>query len=152
MTNIEIAAIFQDIADLLEIKGENKFKIRAYQNAVETIRSFPRELVVMVADGKDLRSIPGVGEAITKKSVELITTGRLQFYEDLKKEFPEGIAALLKIRGVGPRTVNKLMREGITSMDELEMAIGSGKLMGIVNPNIVESIISHFERLHSKGS
>jgi DNA polymerase (family X) len=152
MTNYELAAVFQDIADLLEIRGENRFKIRAYQTAVDTIRGFPRELEEMVADGEDLHTIPGVGDAIAKKSTELITTGRLQFYEDLKKEFPAGITNLLKIRGVGPKTVNKLMANGINSMDELEASITSGTLMGIMPPNTVENIIQYFEKLHGKGS
>jgi DNA polymerase (family 10) len=70
MKNSEAAKVFQDIADLLELKGENVFKIRAYQKAARAIDYHPRELEAMIEEGEDLQSIPGVGEAIAKKAVE----------------------------------------------------------------------------------
>jgi DNA polymerase (family 10) len=85
MNNKEIARVFQDIADLLELKGENPFKIRAYQKAARSIEHLPVEVEGLVAEDK-LREIPGVGEAITKKIIELVTTGRLGYYEKLKAE------------------------------------------------------------------
>jgi len=85
MNNKEIAKVFQDIADLLELKGENPFKIRPYQKAARSIEHLPVEVEGLVAEDK-LREIPGVGEAITKKITELVTTGRLGFYEKLKAE------------------------------------------------------------------
>ncbi len=88
MKNSEIARVFQDIADLLELKGENVFKIRAYQRAVRSIEYLPVELEQVVAE-KKLREVPGVGEVITKKITELVTTGKLDYYEKLKAEFPE---------------------------------------------------------------
>jgi len=90
MNNKEIARVFQDIADLLEKKKENWFKIRAYQKAVRSIEHLPVELEQLVAEDK-LKEIPGVGEAIAKKITELVTTGKLDYYEKLKTEFPEGI-------------------------------------------------------------
>ena len=89
MKNSEIARVFQDIADLLELKGENVFKVRAYQKAVRSIEHLPVEVEQLVAEDK-LKGIPGVGEAITKKITELVTTGHLGYYEKLKAEFPEG--------------------------------------------------------------
>ncbi len=88
MKNSEIARVFQDIADLLELKGENIFKIRAYQKVVRSIEHLPVEVEQLVAEDR-LREIPGVGEAITKKIAELVTTGKLHYYEELKAEFPE---------------------------------------------------------------
>ncbi len=85
MNNKEIARVFQDLADLLEIKGENPFKIRAYQRAARAIEHLPVEVEGLAAEDK-LREIPGVGEAITKKITELVTTGKLGFYEKLKAE------------------------------------------------------------------
>ena len=67
MKNSEVAKVFQDIADLLELKGENVFKIRAYQKAARAIEHYPRELKVMIDEGEELQSIPGVGEAIAKR-------------------------------------------------------------------------------------
>ena len=89
MKNSEICKVFQDIADLLELKGENQFKIRAYQRVVRSIEHLPVEVEQLVREDR-LKEIPGVGEAITKKITELVTTGRLEYYEKLKAEFPEG--------------------------------------------------------------
>jgi len=88
--NSEVAKVFEDIADLLELKGENVFKVRAYQKAVRSIEHLPVEVEQLVVEDK-LKGIPGVGEAITKKITELVTTGHLGYYEKLKAEFPEGI-------------------------------------------------------------
>jgi len=129
MKNSNVAKVFQDIADLLELKGENIFKIRAYQKAARAIEHYPMELEAMVGEGEDLHSIPGVGEAIAKKTTELITTGNLGYYEDLKAEFPQGITNLLNIPGIGPKTANKLSAElGISSVDELEQAVNDGRV------------------------
>ncbi len=90
MDNSEIAGVFRDIAELLLKKKENWFKIRAYQRAADSIDGLTEPLAGLVADGR-LREIPGVGEAITRKVTELITTGRLEYYERLKAESPEGM-------------------------------------------------------------
>jgi len=132
MKNTAIAKVFGDIADLLELKGENAFKIRAYQNVVRAIEHYPKEIKIMIDEGEDLRSIPGVGDAIAKKTIELVATGKLDYYEKLKAEFPEGITNLLAIPGIGPKTANKLSAElGITSVDALEQAIHDGRVAGL---------------------
>ncbi len=95
MNNKQIAKVFEDIADLLELKGENTFKIRAYQKVVRSIEHLPVEMEQLVKEDR-LREVPGVGEAITKKITELVTTGKLEYYEKLKAEFPEGISTLLE--------------------------------------------------------
>lgn len=129
MKNTAIAKVFSDIADLLELKGENQFKIRAYQKAVRAIEHYPKEIRIMVDEGEDLKSIPGVGDAIAKKTTELVETGKLEYYEKLKAEFPEVITNLLDIPGIGPKTANKLCSElGITSVDSLEQAIKDGRV------------------------
>ena len=101
MRNTAIAKVFSDIADLLELKGENLFKIRAYQRAVRAIEHYPKEIKIMLDEGEDLKNIPGVGDAIAKKTTELVTTGKLEYYEKLKAEFPPGITNLLEIPGIG---------------------------------------------------
>jgi len=88
MTNSEIARIFLDIAEMLKLKKDNIFKIRAYEKAARAIQELPVDVKQLV-DGGRLREIPGVGEAINKKITELVTTGKLAFYEKLKAEFPE---------------------------------------------------------------
>jgi DNA polymerase (family 10) len=129
MKNSEIARVFHDMADLLELKGENIFKIRAYRRAAQVIEHLPKEMAVMLEQGEDFQKIPGVGEAIAKKSAELIKTGKLEAYESLKDEFPEGITRLLEIPGIGPKTAHLLASElKITSAEQLEEAIQEGKV------------------------
>ena len=89
MNNLQLAEIFQKIAVLTKLKGENVFVVRAYQRAAHTIERLPAELEQYVAEGRALKEIPGVGDAIAKKIRELLETGRLEFYEKLKAEFPE---------------------------------------------------------------
>ena len=88
MNNREIAAIFDDIAGMLKVKKENIFKIRAYQKAARSIEGLAVEVAQLVAEDR-LRGVPGVGEAISKKITELVTTGKLGYYERLKAEFLE---------------------------------------------------------------
>jgi DNA polymerase (family 10) len=128
MTNTEIARVFSDVADLLELKDQDQFKIRAYRKAARSIEELPSEMERLAREIR-LQEIPGVGEAIARKITELVTTGRLQFYERLKAEFPGGIRDLLGITGVGPRTAMLLHNElGVNSADELEAAIVDGRV------------------------
>jgi len=153
MNNEEIARVFQDIADLLELKEENPFKIRAYQKAARAIEYLPMEVERLVDEDK-LREIPGVGEAITKKITELVTTGRLGFYERLKAEFPEGISALLDIPGIGPKTAMLLIRElDIKSIDDLEKAVLEGKVASLprIGDKTAENILRQIQVGRGKG-
>jgi DNA polymerase (family X) len=128
MNNKEIARIFRDIAGILELKGENVFKIRAYQKVARTIEQLPVELDIMVRENR-LREVPGVGDAIEKKIIELVTTGKLNFYERLKAASPIGITALLDIPGIGPKTAAILVNNlGVKSIEDLEKAILDGKI------------------------
>ena len=153
MKNAAVARVFKDIADLLEIKGENIFKIRAYQRAARAIEELPREMEIMLDEGEDLKNIPGVGEAITKKITELMTTGKLGYYENLKAEFPKGITSLLVIPGIGPKTANRLFTElGIKSLDELEQAIKDGQLvqMSRLGGKTADNILRQIQALRRK--
>jgi len=153
MKNSEVARVFQDIADLLELKGENVFKIRAYQKAARAIEHYPRELATMLEEGEDLKSVPGVGEAIATKTTELITTGRLGYYENLKAESPQGITTLLAIPGIGPKTANKLSSElGISSVDELERAITDGRVAQLfrLGEKTADNILQQIQALRRK--
>ena len=152
MNNKEIARVFQDIADLLELKQENQFKIRAYQKVVRAIEHLPVEVEQLVAEDK-LREVPGVGEAITKKITELVTTGHLGYYEKLKAEFPEGISTLLDVPGVGPKSAMLLSSElGISSVDELEAAIVGGKVASLyrMGDKTAENILHQIQGMRRK--
>ena len=152
MNNKQIAKVFEDIADLLELKGENVFKIRAYQKVVRAIEQLPVELEQLVKEER-LKEVPGVGEAIAKKISELVTTGRLEYYEKLKAEFPEGISALLDIPGIGPKTAMLFSRDlGVRTVDELEKAILEGKVAQLprLGEKTAENILRHIQALRRK--
>ncbi len=126
--NPDIAQVFEDIASFLEIKGE-VFTVRAYRRAAQVIRGLPVELDRMVADGADLREIPGIGDAISKKIAELVATGRLGYYERLRGEFPDGVVQMLRVPGLGPRLISRVWKDlGVTTVDELEAAIEDGRI------------------------
>jgi len=153
MKNAAIAKVFQDMADLLELKGENVFKIRAYQRAARAIEYLPKEIEIMLQEGEDLQTIPGVGEAIAKKTIELVNTGKLGAYEELKAQFPEGITKLLEIPGIGPKTANRLSIElGIMSVDELEQAIKDGRVAKLfrLGDKTADNILQQIQALRRK--
>ena len=152
MKNSEVAKVFQDIADLLELKGENQFKIRAYQKVVRSIEHLPVEVEQLVKEDK-LKEVPGVGEAITKKITELVTTGHLGYYEQLRAEFPEGISTLLDIPGVGPKTAMLLSSElEISSVDELEAAIVGGQVARLyrMGDKTAENLLHQIQAMRRK--
>jgi len=152
MKNSEIAKVFQDIGDLLELKNENQFKIRAYQRVVRSIEHLPVEMEQLVKEDR-LKEIPGVGEAITKKITELVTTGHLEYYDTLKAEFPEGISTLLDIPGVGPKTAMLLSSElEISSVEDLEAAIVGGSVARLyrMGDKTAENILHQIQAMRRK--
>ena len=152
MNNGEVAGVFQDISDLLELKGESLFKVRAYQKAVRSIEHLPVELSQLMAEGK-LREVPGIGEAIEKKITELLTTGRLKYYEELRAEFPEGVISLLQVPGVGPKTAMRLSTElGVKSVEDLEKAIVDGRVAGLfrMGDKTAENILRGLQFMRTK--
>jgi DNA polymerase (family 10) len=119
MRNAEVAELLYNISELLELKGENTFKIRAYARAARAIEGISED-IDKISIEKRLNEIPGVGEAIAEKIEEYLTTGKLGYYEDIKKEIPEELHELLKIPGVGPKSVKFLHEKlGIKSVDEM---------------------------------
>lgn len=122
MKNQVIAGIFDKIADLMEIKGADTFKIRAYRRAASEIDGLMENLVEISNRG-ELESIPGIGKAISQKIRDIIETGTTPVYEELKSELPETLTDILTLPGIGPKTVRLLYDKlGITSIDELEQA------------------------------
>ncbi|MDD5591444.1 MAG: helix-hairpin-helix domain-containing protein [Dehalococcoidales bacterium] len=153
MKNSEIAGIFQNIASLLEAKGENQFKIRAYRMVSRSIMRLPVELEQLVNEDR-LNEVPGVGDAITGKISEMITTGRLGYYERLKAEFPEAMTALLGVSGIGSKTAMRILRElDIKSIDALELAVADGRLASLprMGKKTIENINRHLKELKRKG-
>lgn len=131
MINLDMARIFDEIADILELKAENPFKIRAYRRAARTIETLAQDLKVIAERGgvSELKKIPGVGEGIAKKILEIAKTGDCKTHRALKEEVPAGLLELLAIPRVGPKTIAKVHDEiGISSIEQLEEAAKSHKL------------------------
>ena len=127
MNNQQIAQTFFEISELLTIKGANPFKIRAYRNAAETITTLVDRVSEM--DSKALLSIPGIGKDLASRIQELSHTGTSTFLSELLKDYPRSLLDLLKLQGLGPKTVALLHTSlRITNIDELERAIQTGQL------------------------
>jgi DNA polymerase (family 10) len=131
MTNREIADVFQHIGDMMDILGENRFKVIAYRRAAENIRELGQDIRAYWQAGT-LQEIPGIGQAIADKIDELLTTGHLEFYERLQDRVPPGVVSLLEIPDVGPKTAKALWEElGLQSVAEVEEAARAGKLRAL---------------------
>ena len=122
MDKSEITDILEEIAVLLELKGENPFKARAYTNAARALDNYEGDLAQLVAEDR-LEELPGIGEALHQKITELVKTGHLKYYEDLRASVPEGLLAMMDIPALGPKKIKVLHEKlGITSVAELEAA------------------------------
>ena len=131
MNNKQLADTFTLIANLLEIKGEVIYVTLAYRKASENLLALPRDAKEFWKEGK-LREIPGVGKAIAEKIDELLSTGKLGFLENLKKEIPEELASWLAVPSLGPKKVAMIWKTlGITNLTQLETAAKKGKLRGL---------------------
>jgi len=131
MKNQFVADILNEIADLLDIKGEIFFKTRAYRIAAQAIEVLEEDIEIVVSEDR-LTSISGIGAAIAKKITEIVETGRLEYLEELTKEIPKGLLDLLKIQSLGPKKVASLYRNlGITSIKKLRDACLQGKLRNL---------------------
>jgi DNA polymerase (family X) len=128
--NLAIARILAEIGDLLEIKGENPFKIRAYRNAAETIVHTPGRIADLTP--QERLAIPGIGKDLAAKIAEAIATGTIAYHQNLLQEFPPTVLDLLHVQGIGPKTVALLYRElGIRTLDDLQRAAAEGRLRGL---------------------
>jgi DNA polymerase (family 10) len=123
-----IADILESIARLLELQGENPFKIRAYTNAARAVETYPGNLAQMATEQR-LGEIAGIGKAIAEKIAELVTTGELAYYNELKGQFPDTLFALFEVQGLGAKKIKALYESlGICSVELLESACKDGKL------------------------
>lgn len=156
MTNVEIAHIFQSIAEILAIQGENPFRIRAYERAAVTIEGLPQEVSDVYATGgvKALRAIPGIGEDLAAKIAELTETGKLKFYEELKRKVPAGLLEVMAVEGMGPKRTKFVWEEfRVRSLRDLERLCRSGKLAKVRGwgPQSVTNILQAIDMLRKFG-
>lgn len=128
MDKDQVAEILISIGTLLELKGENPFKTRAYSNAARAIEATNEPLAKLIAEER-LGELNGIGDAIQKKITELVTTGKLKYYDELKASVPTGLIAMMEIPGVGPKKIKALHDQlGIASVEELEKACQDGRV------------------------
>lgn len=152
-TNEDISQLFENMATLLEMKGDLIFKIRSYQRAARTIENLSFSLEQAVNDGMKLKTIPGVGDAISNKIQELVTTGKVSTYEKLKNELPEGVLTLMNVPGIGPKTALLISEElGTGSIEEVEKAALDGRLSGLsrLGEKTSQNILRHIRSSRAK--
>ena len=132
MENIDVARIFDEIADVLELKNENPFRIRSYRRGARVVRDLAEDVKTLVADGR-LETVSGIGESLAEKIEEIVGTGTCKAYEDIKRDAHYPLLELLRIPGVGPKLAVRLHQElGVRTVDDLEQAARAGKLHGLV--------------------
>lgn len=130
--NADIAADFDELADLLEIEGANPFRIRAYRNAARTLRDLPSDVTAMLERGEDLTELPGIGKDLAAKIKEIIETGTAAMLEEHRKTVPATLTELLKIPGIGPKRVKALYHDlGIRTLDQLQKAAEEGRVRSL---------------------
>jgi DNA polymerase (family X) len=128
MDNHSIARCLHEIADILDIKGENSFRVRSYRVAAESVETTGEDLAARVRRGEDLKSLHGIGSAIDLKIREIVETGSCAYHRELLAEVPEGLLELLKIPGLGPKGVSLVWTKlGVSSVADLEAAIADGR-------------------------
>jgi DNA polymerase (family 10) len=147
--NVEIAELFNRLADLLEFEEANPFRVRAYRNAARTIGDLPQSVTDLIREGKPLTDLPGIGEDLAGKIETVVKTGRLPPLEEIEKRFPPALTELMKIEGLGPKRVKTLYKQlKIESLKDLERAARSGKISELkgFGPRTEELILRRLER------
>lgn len=146
MDTARVGQILDEMGTLLELRGENPFRVRAYHNASQALRGLPSDLSEMIADGS-LAEVPGIGETILAKITQLVTTGSLPAFDELKRKTPPGLVALLRVPGLGPKKIQALHDAlKVESLADLRQAAESGKIAKLkgfgakTEANILEGI------------
>jgi DNA polymerase (family 10) len=155
MNNQEVARTFELLADMLDIEGkENRFAILAYRRAAEQIANLDRD-INSIAQAGELRSIPGIGQAIADKITSLLNTGSFDLLDRLKATIPAGVVEMLAVPDMGPKRVKMLWEQaGINNIAELEQAAREGKLAGLpgIGPKMEAKIIANIEVTKKRGA
>jgi DNA polymerase (family 10) len=143
--NAEIATMFDQAAELLEIKGDNPFRTRAYRRAARVIESLPKSAEGMLRAGEDLSELPGIGEDLAGKIAAIVATGKFDLLESLKRELPGGLSQLTAIPGLGPKRVKLLIEKlGVRSVEDLRRAAKNGRLRSLrgFGPKLEQNIVA----------
>ena len=152
MQNPDIARLFDEVADLLEIQDANPFRVRAYRNAARTIRDFPEPIADLVRAGtKNLTDIPGIGDDLAEKITDIVTTGELPLRKQLASKLPAGLLDLLRIPGLGPKRVKLLYKKlKVKSAADLAKALEAGRIQKLkgFGPKMDEKIRAGLGQVH----
>jgi DNA polymerase (family 10) len=144
MKNKELADLFGRMADILEFKDENPFKISAYRKASRIIGDLTQDIEEIAESGK-LRDVPGIGEGMAQKILEYLKTGKVSKFEEVRKGVSDALIAIMDIPGMGPKTLSMIHKEkGISSLSQLEKAVENGSLVGL--PGIGEKKVENIKR------
>ena len=148
--NADITAVFEEIADLLEIEGANPFRIRAYRNAVRILSELSQDARVLLEKGDDLKRLPGIGDDLAAKITEIVATGSCSLLQRLHKELPPAITELLHIPGLGPKRVKALYHDlDVQTMEQLYRAARDGRIRALpgfgekIELNILQAVEAH---------
>lgn len=153
--NADIAAIFEEIADRLEIEGANPFRIRAYRNAARTLSELPQEARALLEKGEDLKRLPGIGADLAGKIAEIATTGHCSLLDRLRRELPPAVTELLHIPGLGPKRVKILHHElDVQTVEQLRQLARTGRIRALpgfgekTELNILQAVEAHANQAH----
>ena len=154
-TNEQIAELLENMAFLLEIKGDTVFKIRAYQRAARSIENLSAPLVQALNNEEDITKIPGIGKAISAKIVEFASTGKITAYQRLLEELPIGVLELKNIPGIGPKTAKAIGQKlGINTVEGVAEAAIDGRLASLprMGQKAADGILKHIRATQGNGS
>ena len=152
--NAEVARLFAEIGDILEIKGEPPYRFSAYRTAARSVGNANERLDVLFEQGR-LRELPGVGKALEAKIIEYLKTGRMESHEEVRRDFPVALASLLQVPGLGPGRARAIYNElGIATLNDLEDAARSGRLREVsgFGPKAVETLLGSLEQLKQRSA
>ncbi len=152
--NADIAAIFEEIADLLEIEGANPFRIRAYRNAARIIGELSTEAYALMEKEEDLTGLPGIGHDLSEKIKEIVTTNHCSLLDRLRTELPPAVTELLKVPGLGPKRVRHLYHDlDVQTVEQLYCAARDGRIRALAGfgekteLNILQAVELHAEQI-----
>jgi DNA polymerase (family 10) len=151
--NSDVAKIFEEVADLLDIEGANQFRVRAYRDGARTIETLSRPVADMVKKGEDLTKMEGIGEDLAAKIKEIVETGGLAQLDEIHQRTPPGLAEMLKVGGLGPKRVRAIYEElGVSDLDQLEQAAKAGTIRELegFGEKTEQKILDELERAHGE--
>lgn len=155
MQNAQLARLFDEMADLLEIQGANAFRVRAYRNASRTIESLSEPVSSLAGEGRDaLTALEGIGQDLAEKILAAVETGSIPQLEELREQVPAGVREMLKIEGIGPKKVGRLHAElGVNSLDDLKAACDADRVAGLkgFGKKTQQSILEGLTRVATAG-